>query len=48
MYVAYTITSHVHMLSAPLHFVYIHMMHHYNPRILEKVARSSLRLQDIG
>jgi hypothetical protein len=39
MYVPCTNTSHVHMLVAPLQPTYVCMLHHYNPRILAKVAK---------
>jgi hypothetical protein len=48
MYVPCTNTGRVHTLVAPLQPAYVHMLHHYNPRILAKVARNSLRLQAIG
>jgi hypothetical protein len=46
MYVPCTITAHVHTLVAPLQLMYICMLHHYNPRILAKVAKNK-KLQGI-
>jgi hypothetical protein len=43
---ALLINSHVHMLVAPLQLAYIHFLHHYNLRILAKVAKNK-RLQGI-
>ena len=40
MYVPCTTTSHTHMFVSPLQLAYIHMLHHYNPRILAKVAKN--------
>jgi hypothetical protein len=39
MYVPYSTTSRVHMRVASLNLEYVHMLHHYSPRILAKVAK---------
>ena len=46
MYAPFTNTSRVHTLFAPLQLVYIHMLHHYIPRILAKFEKTK-KLQGI-